>query len=138
MLENAESDTIDGDDLTHPGLTPKGETGETGLDGRGFYGADSRRELGEWLLGDGWIVDGTSRQAQVRWYPHTGEVVVVDRGRFEVWALEVGENTLARFQADVAASRGRRVSCLRSMLAAARSGQAQGQCSANRRAKERA
>jgi hypothetical protein len=100
--------------------------GETGLDGRGFYGADSRREYGERLLGDGWIVDGTSREAQVRWYPHTGEVVVVDRGRFEVWASEVGENTLARFQTDVAASRRRRVSCLRSMLAAARSRQAHG------------
>jgi hypothetical protein len=99
--------------------------GETGVDGRGFYGADSRREFGERLLGDGWIVDGTSREAQVRWYPHTGEVVVVDRGRFEVWALEVGESNLARFRADVAASRRRRVSCLRSMLAAARSRQIQ-------------
>jgi hypothetical protein len=123
MLENVESGTIVGDDLTHPGPTCKGETA---VDGREFFGADPRRELGERLLGAGWIVDGTSREAQVRWYPQTGEVVVVDRGRFEVWALEVGENTLARFQADVAASRKRRVSCLRSMLAAARSGQVRG------------
>jgi hypothetical protein len=93
--------------------------GMTGLDGRGFYGADARREFGERVLGDGWIVDGTSRQAQVRWYPQTGEVAVVDRGRFEVWAAELDENNLARFEAEIRASRGRRVSCLRSTLAAA-------------------
>jgi hypothetical protein len=91
----------------------------TGLDGRGFYGADARREFGERLLGAGWIVDGTSRQAQVRWYPQTGEIAVVDRGRFEVWAAELDENNLARFEAEIRATRGRRVSCLRSMLAAA-------------------
>jgi hypothetical protein len=112
--------------------------GLTGVDCRGFYGADARREFGERRLGGGWIVDGTSREAQVRWYPQTGEVAVVDRGRFEVWAAELDETTFARFQAEIRAARDGRVSCLRSMLTAARSQQHEGAVVKTVRAKERA
>jgi hypothetical protein len=52
-----------------------------------FYAADPRRECRERRLGGRWRVDGTSRSAEVRWFAETGELVIVDREDYAVWAI---------------------------------------------------
>jgi hypothetical protein len=89
------------------------------VDERGFYATDPRRECCERVLAEDWIVDGTARTAQIRWYAHTGEVVVVDRGCFEVWAVERDERNLAPLLS-AGIKTAKRLSRLRAALAAPR------------------
>jgi hypothetical protein len=87
------------------------------VDAPGFYAADARRECCERILAEDWIVDGTARTAQIRWYAHTGEVVVVDRGSFEVWAVELDKGNLTPLLLGGTGTAQKQLSRLRAVLA---------------------
>jgi hypothetical protein len=91
-------------------------SGAATLDQRSFYAVDPARELDEQVLATTWVVDGTDRVAELRWYPHTGELAVVDRGQFEVWAVERDEQRLAALLSDHSGMDGGCLSWLRRRL----------------------
>ncbi len=81
-----------------------------------FYAADPRRECGERPVGARWRIDGTGRSADVRWFAETGELVIVDRGDFAVWAVGCDEAAVEALLRDDVTPVARPLSWLRHAL----------------------
>ena len=81
-----------------------------------FYAADPRRECGERGVGARWRIDGTGRSADVRWFAETGELVIVDRGDYAVWAVGCDEAAVQALLRDDVMPAARPLSWLRRAL----------------------